>query len=534
MYEIKIAALPIFAFWLIAMTSLVNAQSTGIGYGALSISNLVITPNPVTAGSNVEISFQLYNSYQYSLNNVNLYLEGSYPLLNYSPQTIGQISSIGEGLYGGINSYISYNFTIPKDIPSGVYTLDLYATYQTTQVTNTGTLSYAQPVTAYSVIPIALHVVGAPSISASASVSSAINPGEPFTLTLNLQNNGYGNARNISVSISNTSYFKPLGSSTFEIGFLPIGQSVQIPITMLARYNISNATYSVPISIKYYSTTGKIYTSNSSIQIISSILQPNISVSLVGAMPPVLYSGYNQTLEFSISNIGNGIARNITISVYPSSQINLLGSVHTFKIGEMPPGSSINEEVFVSSNMTNMPSGNLIINVSYYSSNYKKSFSKSYNETLYFMPSAQFEIVGVSGRLYPGATDVPITYTILNNGNEPATQVEVSFQGIYPITPIDGNAYVAKIMPGQEANVTFMVNVDTSGVPGNYPVTLFETWKQPNGTPNQLYTGSNNYYAEVLKGTDNNMVFWEIITVVVVVAIATVFAGRRPKKKQKA
>jgi len=256
-------------------------------------------------------------------------------------------------------------------------------------------------------------------------------------------------------------------------------------------------------------------------------MEPNISISLIGSMPPMLYSGYNQSLEFAIVNSGTGLARNITVTASPSSNINLLGSIHKFFISSLPSGSSVDENIFISTNYTNSTKGYILLNVSYQSSNYKNSFSKSYNESLYLTPSAQFEIVKVASDAYPGATDVPVTYTIKNVGNEVAKQVQVSFQSIYPVTPINGNAYIAELLPGEEANVTFMINVDTSGLPGSYPVTIFETWKQPNGTPNQLYSGSNNYYIVVGGSGSNSPIIWYIIIVVAIVLLATYFAAKQ-------
>ena len=49
------------------------AQSTTIqANGALSLQNLVVSPQPVVSGDNVNISFQLFNSYSSQLQNVNL------------------------------------------------------------------------------------------------------------------------------------------------------------------------------------------------------------------------------------------------------------------------------------------------------------------------------------------------------------------------------------------------------------------------------------------------------------------------------
>jgi hypothetical protein len=506
--------------------------------GALSIANLTLTPQQAVAGSNVQISFQLYNTYEQPLDNVFIYLEGAYPLLNYSPVTVAQISRIEGGSTYGYR--LGYNLLLPNNIPTGVYTLQLVATYQTTYeaTTSGGVLPKdqvtTQTVVGYSVIPITIYVIGKPSISVSASVNS-ITPGQPFVLTLNLQNNGYDNAKNITVNIFSTNNFKAVGTSSFTIGRLPIGASISMPITMFANISIENSTYTIPISLKYYSESGKVYFTNTSISINSIVTEPDISISLLGSMPPMLYSGYNQSIQFAIANSGNGIARNITVTVFPGRNLNILSSVRKFFIPALLPGSSINEGIFVSANYTTSTNANLIINVTYYSSNYKQNFSKVFNKTIYIMPSAQFQITGVKTQAYPGATNVPVTLTIKNIGNEVAKEIQVSFQSIYPITPINSNAYIEELLPGEEANVTFVINVDLNGYPGNYPITIFETWKQPNGSPNQLYAGSNNYYIPVYNkpssSSNSTLSNYIIITCIGLIVIGGFVYFRKKKEK---
>jgi LPXTG-motif cell wall-anchored protein len=303
---------------------------------------------------------------------------------------------------------------------------------------------------------------------------------------------------------------------------------------MLANISIENSTYTIPISLKYYSESGKVYLANTSISINSVVAEPDISVSLLGSMPPTLYSGYNQSIEFVIANSGNGIARNITVTVLPGRNINILSSVRKFFIPALLPGSSINQRIFVSANYTTSANANLIINVTYYSSNYKQNFSKVFNKTIYIMPSAQFQVTGVETQAYPGATNMPVTLTIKNIGNEIAKEIQVSFQSIYPITPINSNAYIERLLPGEEVNVTFVINVDLNGYPGNYPITIFETWKQPNGSPNQLYTGSNNYYIPVYNkpsSSNSTLSGSAIIIGIGLIAIGVLLYFRKKKEK---
>jgi hypothetical protein len=142
-------------------------------------------------------------------------------------------------------------------------------------------------------------------------------------------------------------------------------------------------------------------------------------------------------------------------------------------------------------------------------------------------------VTALHSSLVPGATNVPVTYTIKNTGDIAAEGISVSFQSIFPVTPVDGNAYVAQLLPGQEANVTFLVSIDSGAVPSNYPVTLFEQWKQPNGMPNQEYVGSENYYISIISGSQGSAAAYVDATVVIIVIILVVLLMRRKSKHGK-
>ncbi len=76
-----------------------------------------------------------------------------------------------------------------------------------------------------------------------------------------------------------------------------------------------------------------------------------------------------------------------------------------------------------------------------------------------------------------------------------------------------------------------MVSVDTHGVPGNYPVTLYEQWKQPNGAVNQQFSGSNNYFITTYGSSGANI--WIYVAAVAAVAIIAVFALFEKKSAEK-
>ncbi|MEM3201479.1 MAG: CARDB domain-containing protein [Candidatus Micrarchaeaceae archaeon] len=528
--QILLAALAAFL-----LPSLAYAQENA-GSGALSMTNLNISPNPVIAGSNVTISFQLYNSYTDELQNVNLQLQGSYPLLNFSPQKSVLISTMGQGLYNNLGSYFFYNVNIPRNAPTGEYTLNLVANYQTLVTTSSGLSSYTQEVSSESVMPITIFVHGIPNLVASIASSTPIIPGQQSSIGISLQNNGGGEAKNITVAFGSNSNFTVVGNTEVSIAALPSGGATNVEETLQASKYIESGTYYVPLSISYYSDTGKLYNETLNMPVSVVVNQPNVVVSLATAMPQELLNGYNQTLEFTVENIGDGEAKNISVSFYGTKSISIIGAVDKFFYGALEPGQSISGAIFIATNGSVVGNSYVSANLSYYSANYANSYSSVENLSVNTAPSAQFTIEAVNSSLVSGATNVPIKYVVKNTGNEAATGISFTLQSIYPITPVDNSFYLPELMPGQSANVTFLVSVDSHAIAGSYPVSIYEQWKQPNGAVNQVYYGSNNYFANVgASSSGNSGAYGTALTllVIAIIVIALVALRRRAAARKK-
>ncbi len=506
-------------------------SASGSTVDALSIYSLQVNPNPISAGSNITISLQIYDSYTATLQNVNLELDGSYPILNVSPSNPYLISSIGQGLYGGLNSYLTYQIKIPKDTPSGNYTLDLVAQYQTSQTTS----GIDTTVTGTSIMPITFYVHGLPRISINPSVSRII-PGNGSAVLLSVMNSGYGTARNVTVTLLNGSEFSPTGTKQFSIGSLPSGASSSLEATYLVNSHITNGTYSLPVYVAYSSDQGTAYNQTINQTIEARIQNPDIVTSILAANPAALYSGYNQSLTLDIQNIGYGNANNISVLVTPLSGVSILSSVRRFFIGSLSPGQSQTETVLVAASNYSGAGASINSEMSYYSSNYQDQFSKNQILNLSVAQSSIFEIGNASYGIMPGDTSVPINLTVTNTGNVDAQQVQLSFQSSYPITPVSSSAYIQNLAPGQSAKVSFLVSSDSNGAPGDYPITIYETWRQPNGAAQQIYSGSNNYYAKVSSASSGNgsAITYAAMAAVVIVAAFLVYRqmGRSKARKK--
>ncbi|MGI0100466.1 MAG: COG1361 S-layer family protein [Candidatus Micrarchaeaceae archaeon] len=525
-------------FIIAALTSLfaagAGAQSVNAAAnGALSIVSLKISPQPVVAGENVTVVFQLYNSYQNALNNVNLQLAAKNPIINVSPSSTILITSIGQGLYGGgvgFSSFV-YTFRIPSTLLSGEYTVDVLANYQTSQPNSYGGSS---DLPAESEMPIDFYVYGTPSLQLSASPSSALVPGQSTSIPVTVVNAGTDVANNVTITLHNSKNFSVFGSQKFSLGSINADASSTFYASIQPSLSLSNGTYPVNATISYVAESGSRITENSNIELSMLINPPDIVGSILSADPTNLYAGGNQTLQVQVQDIGLGEAKNITARFLNGPGIDV-GSISQFFIASLSPKNSSVVTVYINANRTSPnASFSLPLSLRYYSSNYGGNYSSIQYIPINIQKSALFNITAVEGAPKAGNSYAPLIFTVKNTGNEPAEQITFSLQTTFPITPVNPDEYLDSLAPGQSANITFYVSVDPTGNSGSYPISLFEQWRQPNGAASQQFSGSNGYYAMVGGGSGSGASSYVIYGIVAIVIIAAVIIIRRrlPSKKK--
>lgn len=520
MRNIRKQIVPMLLF-VAAFTSLMGFASAQTPDGALSLANLEVSPQPIIAGETMTLTFQLYNSYGQSLQNVDLSLQGSYPLLNFSPSGTNLISTIGTGTYGG-TTYFIYHIKIPKNVQAGTYTLDVVATYEST-------VGLESDVPGTSTMPISIYVSGVPNVDLNANPTNAIVPGQSVGVQINALNTGTGQASNVTMKVENSKNFTVVGTSSFYLGTIAAGAAAAQSVTLQANSSFVPKNSTIPVVLAYTVANGSTVTSNVTLPVSVLVNKPNIVASIAGAYPQTLYSGSNQTLTILLQNVGTGAAKNVTLSFPPNQYITVSSSAAQDFVGTLLPNTAATENVLIIANKNdNKTSYNLPLEISYTNANYEDPTNKTVSLGLNLQSSAQFNITVVSDSLKAGQTYVPVNVTIKNIGNEPAQHVTFSLQTIYPISPVNTNAYVNLLQPGQSTTVTFYVNVDSQGNPGQYPITVYEQWTQPNGATNQQYSGSNNEAAVVYSssGLGNNTLY---IVIAVVVIVAAVILYRRRK-----
>ena len=534
-FNVGVAAIVLlFGMFYVGMASAqVSGQAGSISSTPLSLTNLYISPTPVVAGDTVNITFQLFNSYSQPLQDVNIQLESQDQIINVSPAYSSIESSIGTGLVGAIGfDEFSYTLHIPSTLQQGDYPIYIIATYRTSVTSATGQ-SVSTPME--SEIPIYLYVYGKPAVKATAVPTTQISPGEPFSLGISVLDTGTGPMTNATLTLKNSSSFSIIGTPTFNLGALNEDSAVQVSEPMLASQNITPGTHYINGTVTYENSLGTMLSTNVSMPVSVIVNSPKIVVSLAGSEPSSLYAGANQSVEMLVQNIGTGTARNISVEFTSGPSISVSSSVNRFFINSLPGGASATEQIYVNTYGQNITNTSIGAHLNYENANYNRTYSSNQQLKLNVEGSALYSIAGSRSSLGIGSTYVPVTLQVKNTGNEPADSVLLTMESVYPVSMVSSTYYINSIAPNQTVNATFYVSVDSSGQSGDYPITLYEQWKQPNSPQSFEFAGSTQYFVTVGNSTSSTAGYAEdAVGVIVVLLIITVIVRRIRKSRSKA
>jgi len=435
-----------------------------LGYVSISTSSVwgtISSPLLVAPGeNNVPLSIILINSGNVIASNVSLILENQFPIkFSQNVVKVGYLP-IGQPVTVTVYSSIYPNasegtYSIPVEVKyfNGVTTID-----NLTVVVN-GYLNFS-----------VTTIWGSPQSPIIVSAGESQVP-----LTFLVKNLGDINALNVSLTIR-SGYPLISSQNSVYIGVVPAGEENYGTITVSVYPNVSPGVYYIPVTIKFFS--------NASVkELVPVEIYPiNITVNTVTIPPQVFPGYYDVRVVLLVLNYGEGIAENV--SVFLSSGLPVV-SPDEVDLGAIPSGKIINTTFLI-----NVPNST---SPGYYYLNFTVKYdggkiTKSYKLQVY--PKADLEIVNVYyPTINPGSTKVPITLTIKNVGNVTAQNVKAIFGSsdvIYPhvssSNPLMGltasEAYLGDLKPGQEVNVTYVVDVSGGAQVGNYEVTLTLLWNQ--------------------------------------------------------
>lgn len=470
----------------------------------------------------VPLTFIVFNTGQFIASNVSLSLTSRYPIKFL--QTSASIGYIPIGGYNEITVYAN----IYNNATIGIYTIPV-----TIHFFNGATKEVNVSVPISGNVSITLQ-----SIWGTASTPLTASPGEQnVPLTIILRNTGSVTASNVSI------YFikdYPIHfSKDFEpVGFVPAGQFNEVTITADVAPNASPGVYEIPVIVHYFSMNVTEY-----LQVI--IYSPNITMTVI-TLPPQVFPGFfDVRLVAVLTNYGQGIAENATLTI--SSPFEII-TQPTVKIGILPIGTPLNVTFLMNvPNDTKPGVYHVNFTLTYDGGKYEYSYP------LKIYPKANLVIVNVYyPTLNPGSSKVPITLTIKNEGNTTAKNVRAILgfsDAIYPYVSSSNplmaltasEASIGDLKPGQEVNLTYIIEVSSGASTGTYQIPLTLVWNQTGSlypfVQNDVFnvTISPTIYQQLISKYFYNPIIdllaLLVLVLIIVLIVVAVRTSRRTRKQ---
>ena len=310
-------------------------------------------------------------------------------------------------------------------------------------------------------VPILGYVrISAQSVWGSLTSPIVVTGGENnLPLTIILVNTGNVIASNVSILLKSRFPVK-FESSSISVGYLPIGQPVEITTYASIYPNASEGIYNIPIELEYFD--GAKQTVNMTVDING---YTNFSIStLWGSIssPITVSPGETQVpLTFIVRNLGDVNALNVSLvlnSTYP-----LYFAQKSAYIGIVPAGGY--NYVTVTVNVyANATPGVYYIPVTL---RYFQTKITVYTPIIIYSPNITINVFTIPPQLFPGYYDVELRAIILNYGSALANNVTVTLSS--PFQVISQSTFNLGALPqGIPANITFLINIPNDTTPGYY------------------------------------------------------------------
>ncbi|AWR96594.2 hypothetical protein DFR86_02865 [Acidianus sulfidivorans JP7] len=433
----------IIFFEILAFNSIFIASSNQIELTGFAKPSELLAPGE----TEVPITFTIINLGQ-TLYNVNISPVNTYPLSIYSYYNSTDIINIPE-LATGSEVNVTFIYNVLPSAKDGVYKIPLQI--------NSSEGSEKE----YFTVPVLGYVkISGEAVWGSESSPLVVSPGEDnVPLTLILINDGNVMANNVSITFANKYPLKFEQNSTF-VGYLPVGEPVEVPVYASIDSNATPGVYNVLIRVHYF---------NNSLQNVTIPVSingyENFSISAIwgSTSEPITASpgSIQLPLTFIVKNLGDVTVTNVSLTIVKEYPIST--SQNNIYIGIIPAGEenlgSITANVY-----PNATPGVYYIPVIIH---YFDTKSLEYVPIVISSPKISINMITLPPQVFPGFYNVRIEAILTNYGTGIAQDANISLQSPFQIVSPD-NFSIGAIPVGKPINVTFLINVPNSTTPGNY------------------------------------------------------------------
>ncbi|UXD22463.1 hypothetical protein IPA_05035 [Ignicoccus pacificus DSM 13166] len=292
-----------------------------------------------------------------------------------------------------------------------------------------------------------------------------LRSGNVTEITLKITNVGNDVAIAPELTIGSSKIIGVVGETTFVLNNIKPKDSVTVKLQVNVQPVNKRTAASLSYSLRYGDPWGKTYNNRGSLTF--TILPMKRADVVVHVLSNTLIKGDNRVLLVRVRNVGNSIAKNITLTAYASGVVI---KDPTLRIGTLMPGQAITWRLVYS-----IPTSSLInsvqlsVTVNYLSNGQSEVNTFSFPMKVIMGPQMEITDVTVTPQKVIAGKALSVSVVLVNSGDAPAYNVHVSVQLPVQLTAIGPTrVFLGNIRQQNSVPVAFVLKPKEGTAPGTY------------------------------------------------------------------
>lgn len=147
------------------------------------------------------------------------------------------------------------------------------------------------------------------------SSTTRIKPDDTILMSFNIANVGAGGAKDVRISLQNSSAFTYVGSNELYSASIPPSGSQSFSFIIRVGSNANPGIYSIPLQLSYNFEDGKQNKTESKLAQMEIFGKANLGISNIKTDPASLTQGDFASLIVKVENTGTGDAKSVRVSI---------------------------------------------------------------------------------------------------------------------------------------------------------------------------------------------------------------------------
>jgi hypothetical protein len=427
-------------------------------------------PAAVEPGGTLELFAELHNIGDAGAVNILVNFAGD----GFVPEGSSSVKNV-PSLQPDEHGTVSQRLRVTKDLSGGTYPITVQISYED----KAGYPYNSSEVVGVTVLePTPTPQAGRPQlvIETVDTEPSLPRPGQPFTLTLSINNVGTGSARNVLLTNGAPSTFASVGTgSVTAVGNVGWQETIQIALRLVADQDAESGLHTHPITLDYDNWGGEHYQSaqNVALELGEAPLseapaEPLVVIDTYQVEPAQLSPGQPFALTLRIHNVGGAIAHRVTMTLggdqADTGKIAPLGTGNVKYVPLLEPDTNMEFTTqFIVDGGAAAGVYLMTVTFDYVGAKEEQAFTRSEQISLVVLaqPQLEFSFYRALGQPVPDQPfDLPVEIFNVGRSRLNSTNAEIVSQDLNVLNePI----YVGPLDPGTSVTVDAQATADAPG-----------------------------------------------------------------------